>query len=149
MKLSKKILAKAYKFKQRKSVKQYSRSHNYRLKKARISACREALEFLEVDGILPISVTVKHGSGSLEEIGLNINYRKSEGSYSSTSLDVEQFLYIKERFNVSHGAYHELAMVCKNLPRRCQMQAAINDMNNKFEMKPICGGFVGFQQSIQ
>ena len=36
-------------------------------------------------------------------------------------------LYIKDRFGVSHTAYHEMAKVCKQLPRQCQLQKKIKE----------------------
>ena len=41
----------------------------------------------------------------------------SEGSPSSSSNVADQTLYVKEKFNISHKAYHEMARVNPKMPR--------------------------------
>ena len=85
-----------------------------------------------------------------------------EGNYDNIALEkgplvekttketgnLNSVLYIKDRFGISHAAYNELAMVCKNLPRRHQLQSSNNQLNSSYSIYPIPGKLIGFHQSI-
>ena len=49
----------------------------------------------------------------------------------SSEAVVDQTLYIKERFNMSNQAYHEMAMVNKELPRSCAIIKAAKKLDEK------------------
>ena len=36
---------------------------------------------------------------------------------------------------MSHTAYYEMAKVCKQLPRQCQLQKKIKELNEKWELE--------------
>lgn len=55
-------------------------------------------------------------------------------------------LYIKEHFCVSNEAYHELSMVCKDMPHSWKLKD-VQKLNSKSEIKPT-PGYTGIQQSL-
>ena len=57
-------------------------------------------------------------------------------------------LYVKEKFGLSYAAYHELSMICHQLPCTCQLKALEKEINIGSEKKPCPGGF-GVQQSLE
>ena len=57
-------------------------------------------------------------------------------------------MYVKERFNISNQAYHELSMVNIGLPRSYAIQKESLQMNSKSVIYPITGKVSGVRQSI-
>ena len=45
--------------------------------------------------------------------------------------EMNLLLYTRERLNVSNEAYHELSMICKDLPRSWKVQERIKAINMK------------------
>ena len=58
-------------------------------------------------------------------------------------------LYIKDRYAISHSAYHEMAKICKGLPRQCQLQRKIIELNQRWNIMPMPNGVVGVQQRLE
>lgn len=58
-------------------------------------------------------------------------------------------LYVKDRFNVSGQAYHEMASLCKQLPRHYRLKQRISELNDEWEIIPTPIGTTGVQQSLQ
>ena len=56
-------------------------------------------------------------------------------------------MYVKEQFNISNQAYHELSMVNKDLPHSYAIQKEILRMNSKSVIYPITGKVAGVRQS--
>ena len=57
-------------------------------------------------------------------------------------------LHVKEKFGLSDTAYHELSMICRKLPRSCQLKALAKKMNSSCSIKP-CPGKFGVQQWLE
>ncbi len=58
-------------------------------------------------------------------------------------------LYVKDQFNVSGSAYHDMAKICQEMPRHYKLQKRINVLNELWDIKPMLNGLVGVQQSLQ
>ena len=129
-----------------KQFNQYSRAHQYRIKKKRVSDCKNALSFPIAGGYTPLSIKVKSLEGNYDNIALEKDPLVEKTTKETGNLN--SVLYIKDRFGISHAAYHELAIMCKNLPRRHQLQSSINQPNSSYNIYPISGKLIGFQQSI-
>ncbi len=56
-------------------------------------------------------------------------------------------LLIKDKFNISNSAYHEIASACKQLPRGCNLIKQMTEINKKWNIFPTAGGN-GIQQRI-
>ena len=129
-----------------KKSNEYSRDHQYRIQKARVTNCKNALNFLAADGYTPLSIKVKTLEGEYGNINLERDLPVENTKNEAENLN--SVLYIKDHFGISHAAYHELAIVCKNLPRKHQLQSTINQLNSSYYINTIPGDMIGFQQSI-
>ncbi len=58
-------------------------------------------------------------------------------------------LFIKDKFNVSGRAYHELAKVCKSMPRHYKLQQRTKELNAQWNIWPTPNGTCGVQQSLK
>ncbi len=58
-------------------------------------------------------------------------------------------LYVKDRYDVSGGAYHEMTKVCKTLPRSYKLKRRISELNKLWNILPTPNGTCGVQQSLQ
>jgi len=73
----------------------------------------------------------------------------SEEEVTEDSLDMlNMILLIKDSYNISGGAYHELASICKSLPRHHKIKQRIRKLNELWNIKPTPHG-VGVQQSLK
>jgi len=57
-------------------------------------------------------------------------------------------IYIKDKYNISGNAYHEMAQIFKDMPRYYKMKERILELNKKWKMKPTSEGMCGIQQSL-
>ena len=55
---------------------------------------------------------------------------------------------MKDRFGLSDTAYHELAMICEQLPRLSKLKKITKNLNFSWEIKP-CPENSGVQQSLK
>lgn len=58
-------------------------------------------------------------------------------------------LYVKDRYNVSGTAYHEMARLCKEMPRHLKLKQKISELNRLWETYPTPNGTTGVQQSFR
>ena len=137
----------------RKSWSQYSRQHRSAKAKAIGKGTKVALSFLESEGFKAKSITLKELETSQTHV-LDLERCKFSQSSSSSMHDASDedltylALYIKEHFCVSNEAYHELSMVCKDMPRSWKLKDVVQKLNSKSEIKPT-PGYTGVQQSLR
>ena len=77
---------------------------------------------------------------------LDIECGKAVGT--SDKSKVEKALLVKERFNISDVAYHQLAQINPKLPRQSQLTKVSKGMNTAYNIWPTPGQTEGVQQSI-
>lgn len=58
---------------------------------------------------------------------------------------VLMMLYIKDKYNVSGRAYHELASLCKAMPCHYMLKRKISELNSQWELFPTPPGTCGVQ----
>ena len=139
----------------KRSAKHYSKRHEQRLKKARAGACEASLAWLEDQGLTPVEVVVHSAeTGAVQHIGINQDIVNalgvSEGAIDEDDLDrVNMMLSVKDRFNVSGRAYHEMAKVCKAMPRHYMIKKKISELNRLWHISPTPNGVVGVQQCLE
>ncbi len=138
-----------------KSFDQYSESHKRRLKRSRTSSCQESLKWLENDGLIPVSVQVKNiETGERQTISLQTSESGiilgPSDQISDASLDtLNMLLYVKNSYNISGCAYHELASICKGLPKHYTIKQRIQELNKMRNIRSTPNGIVGVQQSLE
>ena len=74
---------------------------------------------------------------------------QNTGSEDTLLMDHINLLYTKDRFGISNQAYHELSMVCKEMPRSCKVKERIKEINKKWNLSQTPGETVGVQQNIK
>ena len=47
---------------------------------------------------------------------------------------VKSILLVKDKYSISNAAYHELAMSERNLPRSCQIDKQVKEINQRWEV---------------
>ena len=58
-------------------------------------------------------------------------------------------MFIKDRYNVSGGAYHELSQVCKGMPRHYKLKDRICELNKLWNIKPTPMVLVVYNSPLQ
>lgn len=58
-------------------------------------------------------------------------------------------LFLKDRFNVSGLAYHEMAKVCRSMPCHYKIRERIRELNQLWDIQPTPNGTCGVQQSLK
>ena len=105
------------------------------------TTAEKALWFAETFGLLPTSLNLKKMStGSPVKISLRKDV-PSEGHSSSGQATLQspserekvlQVLYLLDKFAVSDEFYHELTMLCPNLPKSYKVKQTRVDLNEQF-----------------
>ena len=62
---------------------------------------------------------------------------------------VRKNLYIKEKYNISNEAYHEISMTNLHLPSAYSLQKEAKQMNSKYVIEAVLGNAIGVQQSLE
>ena len=62
---------------------------------------------------------------------------------------LNMLLLVKDQYNVSGWAYHEMASICKRMPRHYKIKKRIQELNRLWNIKPTPNGTLGVQQSLQ
>ena len=62
---------------------------------------------------------------------------------------ITMMLFIKDRHNISGNAYHEMASVCKQIPRSYLLKRKVAELNSKWNLFPTPTGTTGIQQSLK
>ena len=136
--------------KSRKSLCNLSRQRKHERKKQALVNIQAALSFLENDGLKATSVDVTDVTSSqayvadIQSGSFSSQSCTNQTVQSNTKLDM--VLYVKEKFNLSREAYHELSIVVRDLPRSSVVQKRVQELNNKWSIKP-CPANLGVQQS--
>ena len=122
-----------------------SQYQNQQRKKIKVDV-QAALSFTETENFQPVGVEMINKD--TKEI-IRIDCRKTDSSLGRADESVvEKTLYVKERFNISNVAYHELAQINPQLPRQSSLAKASKEMNSEFKIQPTPGNTTGVQQSI-
>ena len=62
---------------------------------------------------------------------------------------VSMMLYVKDRYSVSKDAYHQMARICKGMPREYLLRQRIAELNKQWNIRPTPNGVCGVQQSLE
>lgn len=70
-----------------------------------------------------------------EVINLHPNALPASPEQSEVDDHMNMVMYVKERFGLSTSAYHELSMVCQDLPRSWKLKDLTKKMNSVWDIK--------------
>lgn len=131
----------------------YSKQHQAVKRKRLASEIQSSLSFCEETAFVPKSVSlVNKDTGDQEVLDL------TSGSFSSAvgnSGDLERedkakfALYVKDKFSLSHQAYHELTLLSGDLPRSYNIKKLTKELNSKYNISPLPGDLIGVQQKLK
>lgn len=127
-----------------------------RIKRQRTSNCIDSLAWLQLEGYTPRKLELSNNStGTLETLALqqlevqNI-FGANAHSMTTDKCDViSMMLFVKDRYDVSNNAYHEMARICHAMPRHYFLKKRIAELNKHWNIKPTPQGICGVQQSLQ
>ena len=128
--------------------------HRRALKRKRAAKCTDALAWLESEGYSATKVVLRsEKTGKVQAIDLDKEGFLGPGEDSGTleeELDtINMMLYVKDRFNVSGGAYHEMAQLVRDMPRHYKLKDRIAELNKLWNIRSTPEGTSGVQQSIE
>ena len=111
----------------RKSVESCGERHLRRIKRKRAASCVASLAWLESEDCVPLKLTVQNRqSGVIETSVLNEEACRTvfgQEHILDQEMDIiNMILFVKDRFHISGQAYHELAKICKALPRHWKLK---------------------------
>ena len=135
-----------------KSPDQYSERHCRTLKHQRTVKCAASLEWLKSEGYRTTEIHLKNDQTSkTETITLETpTIHNIQDSLNETKLDIlNMMLYIKDKYNISGSAYHEMAQLCKEMPRHYQLKQRISELNKLWKIFPTPNNTCGVQQSLE
>ena len=131
-------------------------SQQYQRKRRRQIAkdVQTALLFTQDENFKPTRVELMNKeTGKVMCIDENGQIKKKENAMLSDSdcndKLIDQTLLVKERFNLSNKAYHEISMINSGLPRLRTLQNAAKNLDAMSTIHPTPGKLIGVQQSLK
>ena len=126
-----------------------------RCKQQRVQQCEDALGFLQKEGIVPTKIEfLDMGSGRTETIELNAD--EVEAMFGPDPMmtqddedQINMMLFVKDRYDLSQDAYHEMAKICKEMPRHYLLKRRVAELNKLWNIKPTPNGTCGVQQTLE
>ena len=137
----------------RKSPLQYTDRHNRQLKKARKDKCFSSLAWLGSEGYSVAQAKIVNNTTGIEEtLDWDVEGLLGPDEHDIPQSDkdiIDMMLYIKDKYNISGGAYQELSQLCKTMPRHYKLKDRIRELNKVWNIKPTPNGTCGVQQSFK
>ena len=136
-----------------KNKSQYSQRWVRKMKQQQRTKCSSSLAWLESEGYTVLKVTVQNNTTGSTEV-ININPEELFGPQGSLASEkdvdiLNMMLYVKDKYNISGTAYHEMAQLCKNMPRHYKLKERISELNKFWNIHPMPDDVVGVQQSFE
>ena len=138
--------------KHHKSWSQYSAQYKRQQKKQIASNVCTALKFTENTHFRPSEIQLQNiETNDILSIHLDGSFTSTKPKSLSENKDtiIKQTLYVKERFNISDKAYHELSMVHPSLPCWSTINKTSKEMDCNSTICPTPGPILGLQQSLK
>ena len=135
-----------------KSPSKCTARHQRNLKRKRLDSCSESLSWLEAEGYTATRVEIRNdktGETELLQLDPNSLLDTDETISEEQANIVNMLLYVKDRHNVSGDAYHEMAQLCKAMPRHYKLKQRITELNRLWNIQPTPEGTCGVQQSLE
>ena len=127
-----------------KSPSKCTSRHRRNLKRKRTDNCTESLSWLEAEGYTATSVTIRSNqTGDTETVVLDASdlLGPNENSIPQEELDtLNMMLYVKDKYNVSGDAYHEMTQLCKSMPCHYKLKDRIAELNKRWNIRPTPEG---------
>ena len=111
----------------KRSATHYSKRRERRVKKQHVSECAASLTWLQ-EGMTPVQVVVVNSETSeVQRITLRKDLEQALNLSGEQIRDkdadmISMMLYVKDKYNISGTAYHEMASLCKQMPRHYKLK---------------------------
>ena len=139
--------------KHNKSWSEYTAQYKRKQKKQIANKVSTALKFTDNTFFQPVRIDLVNKETdellSVDKHGSIIHPQKQLSLLENKDSVIEQTLYVKERFNVSDKAYHELSMVNPSLPCWSALHKVSKQIDSKCHIYTIPGPILGIQQSLK
>ena len=143
-----------------KKFNDYSKHHQKRIKNQLKEECQTTLSFLGLYNFIATKIEVLNtDTNQCETFNLvGEGERTFTGSdpkeLTNDDLDnINMWLYLKDKFNISNEARHEIAMKANDVPNTYSIKKRIKELNSKWNLKPTPGDTEsvqsGFSESLQ
>lgn len=140
----------------KKTFNEYSKQHKARVRKQLKEQCESTLSFLGHYNYVPSRVELYNQDTEEVEIfvfmddsELNVTGEDEKEISQCEVDDMNMWLYIKDKFNISNEAWHEVAMKSKDPPCLNKMLKHMKGLNNKWNIQPTPGEAEGVQISFK
>ena len=106
---------------------------------------------MTAEGYKPVKVIAINPKNEEEVIVLHKDIESAVGEELADDERnvLSMMLYVKDRFSISGTAYHEMAKVCRAMPRHYRIKQKITELNQMWDIKPTPPGIVGVQQALE
>ena len=139
-----------------KKFSDYTKQHQARIRRGFKEDCHSALSFLGLYDFVATKVeifnndTQQYETISLVEEGdLQLLETEPNELTDNDIDDINMWVYLKDKFNISNEAWHELAMKCKDMPTKYKICKHIDNLNGKWNLKCTPGEAEGIQISFK
>ena len=131
--------------KARKSWDEYTPRH----KRRKLEEIKNtAIASLDDENLEVVSLEMRtKASGS--KIVVNTTDHEEVVAESDKENTVKSILLVKDKYSISNAAYHELAMSEHSLPRSCQINKQVKEINQRWEVTNTPDGTIGVQISLK
>ena len=135
--------------KRRKHWPEYSKRYKRKRKKMIATHVSAALKFLE-DDCFAVENVLLTNKETREVISIKDGKTIAETNEKIPENETtKRTLFIKDKYNLSNQAYHELAMVNPTLPRLYTVSKTAKELNSVSIIRPTPGKEIGVQQSLK
>lgn len=136
-----------------KSPSECSKRHRRNLKRKLTENCSNSLLWLESEGYTATEVSLHctmTGESQTVSLGASSLLGVADTTITQEEVDsLDMLLYVKDKYNISGGAYHEMAQLCKGMPRHYKLKDRIAELNKLWNIHPTPEGTCGMQQSLK
>lgn len=132
----------------------YTAQHQARIKKGFKEDIEATLSFLGIYNFVATKVEILNKeNGRNETIILTDGElqcdREAKEITDNELDDINYWIFIKDKYNISTEAWHEIAMKCKDIPNKGNIAKKIGEINTKWTLKETPGEAEGIQVSFR
>ena len=139
-----------------KKFSDYTKQHQARIRRGFKEDCHSALSFLGLYDFIATKVEVfnndtqQYETISLVEEGeLKLLETEPKELTDNDIDDINMWVYLNDKFNISNEAWHELAMKCKDMPTKYKICKHLDKLNANWNLKSTPGEAEGIQISFK
>lgn len=140
----------------KKKFTDYTKQHQSRLRQQMKENCQATLSFLGLYDFIATKVEVFNGETQqyetfslIDENELPLKDKDSTELTDENLDEINMWIYIKDKFNISNEAWHELAMKTKQMPNSYKLEKKLKELNAKWNLQPTPGQAEGVQLSFK